>query len=244
MWPRPFRFTSRTATSLSKLSRGQARYLVSATVVSSQSSSVGVSSCCLQRSIIRDDAGSCWRRLTALSRNRRSRRQNRGRDRIRARPRKVSPSLTHPRIRRPCPIVRRSAVRRRAHRRPAGRAREPMIRSPASRRVSGPMMIVRAVDLVGAFKPAGDIHGVADHRVIQPDFRSDIADQHVAGIDADPDLARLGRDRRPDPPPASRAGTPTPRGSNRRRDRDSWRGAPQNAITASPMNLSMVPPLA
>jgi hypothetical protein len=33
--------------------------------------------------------------------------------------------------------------------------------------------------------------GVADHGVIQPDFRSDIADQHVAGIDADADFDRL-----------------------------------------------------
>src|SRR5882762_2421987 len=42
-----------------------------------------------------------------------------------------------------------------------------------------------AVFLVGAFKPARDIYGITDHRVIEPEFRSDIADQHVAGINAD-----------------------------------------------------------
>src|SRR5689334_13323624 len=45
-----------------------------------------------------------------------------------------------------------------------------------------------AVALVGAFQPAGDVHGIADHRVVQPNLRTDIADQHVAGIDADADF--------------------------------------------------------
>ena len=52
---------------------------------------------------------------------------------------------------------------------------------------------VGAVFLVGALQPAGDIHGVADHRVVEPKLRSDIADQHVAGIDADPHAAAAGR---------------------------------------------------
>jgi hypothetical protein len=47
------------------------------------------------------------------------------------------------------------------------------------------MMIFGAIFLVGAFESARDIYGIADHRVIEPEFRSDIADQHVAGIDAD-----------------------------------------------------------
>jgi len=42
-----------------------------------------------------------------------------------------------------------------------------------------------AIFLVGAFKSARDIYGIADDSVIEPEFRSDIADQHVAGIDAD-----------------------------------------------------------
>ena len=48
-----------------------------------------------------------------------------------------------------------------------------------------------AVSLVGALEPAGDIHGIADDGVVQPHFRSDIADQHVAGIDADADFDGL-----------------------------------------------------
>src|SRR5216683_6306567 len=42
-----------------------------------------------------------------------------------------------------------------------------------------------AIFLVGAFKSARNIYGIADDSVIEPEFRSDIADQHVAGIDAD-----------------------------------------------------------
>ena len=37
---------------------------------------------------------------------------------------------------------------------------------------------LRAIFLVRAFKPAGDVYGVANYRVIEPEFRSDIADKH------------------------------------------------------------------
>src|SRR5258705_3570116 len=58
-----------------------------------------------------------------------------------------------------------------------------------------------AIFLICAFKPARDIYGIADHRVIEPEFRSDIADKHVAGIDADAYSERpaavIGQFRRP-----------------------------------------------
>src|ERR1043166_7262042 len=44
------------------------------------------------------------------------------------------------------------------------------------------------VALVGAFEPACDVDGIADHGVVQPNLGADIADQHIAGIDADADL--------------------------------------------------------
>ena len=47
---------------------------------------------------------------------------------------------------------------------------------------------VRAVLLVGGFEPAGDVHGVADDRVVEANLGTDIADQHVAGVDADAHL--------------------------------------------------------
>src|ERR1700719_3878803 len=58
-----------------------------------------------------------------------------------------------------------------------------------------------AIFLVCAFKPARDIYSIADHRVIKSEFRSDIADKHVAGIDADAHSERpaavVGQFRRP-----------------------------------------------
>ncbi|KTW19228.1 hypothetical protein NS341_13485, partial [Staphylococcus xylosus] len=51
-----------------------------------------------------------------------------------------------------------------------------------------------AVELVGAFQPRGEVHGIAEHRVAHHEFGADAADQRFAGGDADPDVA-VGRDR-------------------------------------------------
>src|SRR5271168_3342151 len=47
-----------------------------------------------------------------------------------------------------------------------------------------------AVFFVGALEPAGDIHRVTDHRVVEPDLRADIADEHFARIYPDPNPKR------------------------------------------------------
>src|SRR3954469_19470512 len=102
---------------------------------------------------------------------------------------------------------------------------------------------LRPVGFVGALEAARDVHGIADHGIVQAQLGTDIADQHAARIDTDPDLERLakivgkarGRDR---PATAERRTAAAQRVVGLR-----LRRAPE-AMTASPMNLSMVPPLA
>ena len=43
---------------------------------------------------------------------------------------------------------------------------------------------MRAVDLVDVFKPRGQVHGVSHHRVAHRQIRADIADDDIAGGDA------------------------------------------------------------
>src|SRR3954464_3923552 len=93
-----------------------------------------------------------------------------------------------------------------------------------------------AIDFVHALEAACEVHGVAERRVVQPRRRPDIADDRGAGLDADADaqlVAETGRQR--DPVDGG--------GDGKRRAAGVQRllGAPQNAMTASPMNLSMVP---
>jgi hypothetical protein len=94
-----------------------------------------------------------------------------------------------------------------------------------------------AILLIGAFKAAGNVYRVADHCIVETHLRADIADQHItfSGLRclwARPErlrLARAARDRR-----ASNSISPGQSGISA--------GAAQNAMTASPMNLSIVPP--
>src|ERR1700691_3369144 len=50
---------------------------------------------------------------------------------------------------------------------------------------------VGAVFLVGGFEPARNIHRVADDRVVEPELRSDIADQHFTGVNPDSNLKHI-----------------------------------------------------
>src|ERR1700677_3886491 len=50
---------------------------------------------------------------------------------------------------------------------------------------------VGAVFLFRGPKPTRNIHGVADHGVVEPELRSNIADQHFTGVNADPNLERI-----------------------------------------------------
>ena len=45
----------------------------------------------------------------------------------------------------------------------------------------------RAILFVDAFKPRGEIHGVADGGIFEALHRADIADHRMTGIDADAD---------------------------------------------------------
>ena len=97
--------------------------------------------------------------------------------------------------------------------------------------------------LAEALQPLRCVHRIADNRVVDPVRRADIADNDRAHMDADADSNRLlfrgdpasvvRRERAldGDGSPASRSG----------RVLNAARRA-QKAMTASPMNLSMVPP--
>ena len=51
----------------------------------------------------------------------------------------------------------------------------------------------RAIFLGAAFQPRGEVHGIAQHRIIEAQIRTHIADHAGAGIDAEPDLHREKR---------------------------------------------------
>ena len=59
--------------------------------------------------------------------------------------------------------------------------------------VCAPMMIGVPYVLGVAFQPRGEVHRVAQHRIVEAQVRTHIADHAGAGIDAEPDLHREER---------------------------------------------------
>ena len=101
------------------------------------------------------------------------------------------------------------------------------------------------------FEARGEIHRVAEHGIIVAPARADIADDAIAGVDADPDgeARRRALARLRGASSAFRAAhrlhhAQAPRATARSGWSGLGSGAFQNAITQSPMYLSMVPPSA
>ena len=137
----------------------------------------------------------------------------------------------------------------------------PASRAPSARRSRAGRISKRSLDRAVGLGPDDDVarlrdellharrdvDGVAEHGVVDAALRADVADDRLAGVDRDADLeGRLPARRR-----APRFQSTDPSlDLQRRRDgaRSAWSGwsigAPKNAITASPMNLSIVPPQA
>ena len=62
-----------------------------------------------------------------------------------------------------------------------------------------------AVALGLPFEPRGEVHGVAEHRIVEAQVRAHVADDAVAGVDADADLHAAGRAGPRPRPPARRS---------------------------------------
>ena len=95
-------------------------------------------------------------------------------------------------------------------------------------------------------QPLRDVHGVADDGVLQSPAASDGPRDHGPGVHADPD-AELRRHPRPIPRRSAPSAAPASRsrsGAPARRGPSVGSGAPNTTITASPWNLSIMPPRA
>ena len=109
-----------------------------------------------------------------------------------------------------------------------------------------------AIDLGQPLEARGDVHLVADRRIVEALHRAEIADAAVAGVDADADADLLDADVRAAVGlvrAIARSAPPCPRPSRARSGRlaSAWSGSSsgafQNAMMASPIYLSMVPRL-